>query len=97
MTPHAFHKRIANAVRGLSEDAHEPWPTFYRMNSRRVFGKQARSAGLAAAEFRMMEAEPSYLMFHAAPFMVGVGYERIVNSTELLSGLRSTILGKFSK
>jgi len=97
LTPHSFHERMANPVRCLAEDAHEPWPTFYRMNSRTTLRRQARAAGFRDSEFRMIEAEPSYLMFHAIPFYLGVAYERLVNSTRLLEVGRGTILGRFTK
>jgi SAM-dependent methyltransferase len=97
LTPHSVHRRLANPARGLEEGAHEPWPTYYRMNSRGTLRRQARAAGFRSSEFRMIEAEPSYLMFHALPFLVGVGYERLVNSTKLLEGARCNILGKFTK
>lgn len=96
LTPHGVHKLVANRARGLVEGAHEPWQTFYRMNSRRILKALTREAGFCEVEFRMIEAEPSYLMFHPAPFMVGVAYERLVNATEHLSFLRSTILGKLT-
>jgi ubiquinone/menaquinone biosynthesis C-methylase UbiE len=97
LTPHSFHERVANPVRGLADDAHKPWPTFYRMNSRSTLRRQAKTAGFRECEFRMIEAEPSYLMFHTVPFLAGVGYERMVNATRLLAGARCTILGKSIK
>lgn len=96
-TPHGFHRLIANRLRGLPEEAHEPWKTYYRMNSRRRLRALARDAGFARVELRTIENEPSYLMFHPIPFLIGVGYERVVNSTELLAGVRVNILGRFEK
>lgn len=95
--PHRLHKAFANNMRGLGEDAHEPWPTFYRMNSKRCLSKIAKTCGFSGHEFRMFEAEPSYLLFHPVPFYFGLGYERLVNATEALSGLRACIFGKFTK
>ena len=97
MTPHSFHQRVANPVRGLGDDANAPWPTFYRMNSRTTLKKLCNAAGFSGSEFRMIEAEPSYLMFHAFPFLLGVGYERLVNSSTLFERARATMLGKFKK
>ena len=95
--PHALHKLFANKIRGLDDDAHEPWPTFYRMNSKRCLSALANDCGYSQHDFRMLEAEPSYLMFHPVPFYLGLGYERLVNTTDALAGLRGTILGKFVK
>lgn len=96
-TPHWFHELVANRVRGLAADAHQPWPTFYRLNSRRAIRHQARQAGFAKADMQMIEYQPSYLMFHVVPFLAGVAYERVVNSTEMLAGLRANIFGQLTK
>lgn len=97
LTPHSFHEKVANPVRGMSEDAHEPWPTFYRMNTRSRLRRLAANAGFDRVELRMVECEPSYLQFHVVPFLIGTAYERVVNSTELLAGLRANIQGRFDK
>lgn len=96
-TPHWFHRRVANPVRKLDEEAHEPWPTYYRMNTRSRLRSLARSAGLAELELRMIECEPSYLQFHIVPFLAGMAYERMVNSTDRMAGLRVNILGRMRK
>jgi SAM-dependent methyltransferase len=97
LTPHSLHKIISNPVRGLSKNAHDPWPTVYRMNSRSKLRRLAREAGFSDVELRMVEANPSYLEFHAVPFLLGVAYERLVNSHPRLSGLRANIFGRFVK
>ena len=96
-TPHRLHEIVANPVRGLPKDAHKPWPTYYRMNSRSRLERLALEAGFAEIELRMIEPNPSYLGFHVIPFMVGVAYERFVNSHPAFSGLRANILGRFKK
>jgi SAM-dependent methyltransferase len=96
-TPHWFHTFIANRVRGLPDDAHEPWPTFYRLNSRGVICRAASRSGFRKINLLMVETEPSYLMFHALPFLAGVAYERLVNSHDAFSGLRANIFGQLTK
>lgn len=96
-TPHRFHVMIANRARNLNEDAHEPWPTFHRLNSRTEIRRMAQDVGFSDCELRMIEAEPSYLMFHPLPFLAGVAYERLVNSSNLLSGWRANIFGRLIK
>jgi SAM-dependent methyltransferase len=96
-TPQWVHDRIANPVRGLPAGAHRPWPTFYRLNSRAAVRRAAQRAGFAKVEVRMVECQPSYLTFHAVPFLAGVAYERLVNSSEWLADLRSNIFGKLIK
>lgn len=97
LTPHRVHTAVANKARHLDDDTHEPWPTFYRMNRPARLRRQAVAAGFSASDLRMIECEPSYLVFHPVPFYVGVAYERVVNATSLLSGFRSNILGKLQK
>jgi ubiquinone/menaquinone biosynthesis C-methylase UbiE len=96
LTPQWLHRLIANPMRGLPPDAHEPWPTFYRLNTRRTIRKKAIATGFNRQEFRMFEGEPSYLMFNRAAFMVGLAYERTVNATEALCFMRANILGRLS-
>ena len=96
-TPHWFHERVANRVRGLAPEAHDPYPTYYRLNTRRAVQLAARQAGFAGCDIRMVEGHPSYLVFHAVPFLVGVGYERLVNASELFAGLRANILCRLVK
>lgn len=96
-TPHWFHALVANWARGYSDGEHEPWPTRYRLNSRKDILSAARQTGFSEAELRMWEYQPLYLVFHAVPFMVGVGYERLVNRYDWLAGVRASILGRLIK
>jgi SAM-dependent methyltransferase len=97
MLPHFVHVRAANRLRKLSDDAHEPWKTFYRANSGGSLRRLARGAGLEARELRVIEPEPSYGAAHAALFYPMMAYERTVNSTRALEGLRANFLGVFYK
>lgn len=45
-TPHVFHEAVANRVRGLSADAYDPFPTFYRLNSRAAI-RAAAATGIS--------------------------------------------------
>ena len=97
LTPHWFHKRFANRLRNLSEEADAPCPTFYRMNSLSAMRKLLAAEGFEQREMRTVEKEPSYGMGLRVLFLLFMLYERIVNSTEKLSGMRSNILGAFRK
>ncbi len=98
MTPHVFHMFVANKVVGnLSGATHKPFPTYYRLNSKKGVIKHSKSAGFQLIELRFIEAEPSYLMVHPIPFLVGVMYERTVNRFEGLSGIRANIFGRLGK
>jgi SAM-dependent methyltransferase len=97
LTPHWVHQVIANKARGLSLKSRDPYPTFYRLNSRKEIEKYANLTRFMDIELRFMEAEPSYLMFHPMAFMGGVLYERTVNRFSGLSCIRANILGKLTK
>jgi ubiquinone/menaquinone biosynthesis C-methylase UbiE len=97
VTPHWFHALVANWARGYPGGEHEPWPTKYRLNSRKDILQAARRIGFAEVELRMWEYQPLYLVFHAIPFVVGVGYERLVNRYDWLAGARASILGRLIK
>jgi SAM-dependent methyltransferase len=97
VTPHWFHEKVANRVRGLDAEAHAPYPTFYRLNTANTVREAARRAGFGRTEIRMVEGHPSYLVFHSLPFLAGVAYERAVNGTEALAGIRANICGRLEK
>jgi SAM-dependent methyltransferase len=97
ITPHWVHQLVANPMRGLSKDAHEPWKTQYRMNTRKTLIKLAKQVGFNNVELRMIEAQPSYLVFNSLAFLLGVGYERTVNKFESLECFRACIFGKMKK
>jgi hypothetical protein len=97
LTPHLTHLRLANRLRGLDADAHDPYPTYYRANSRRRLNALIQNAGMELILLQMMEPEPSYGRRHAALFYPMMVYERIVNSSNLLSNFRVVIFGVCTK
>ena len=97
LTPGWFHDLVANWARGYPPGEHEPWPTYYRLNSRRTVYAEGYKAGFKRIELRMWEPEPRYLVFHYLPFLVGVGYERIVNRYRMFEGIRAGIFGRMMK
>lgn len=97
LTPHWLHNLVANRIRGLPKEAHEPYRTYHLLNSRKTIKKYSKLAGFREIELRFIEAEPSYLMFHPMPFLVGVLYERVVNRFEILSVIRANIFGRIVK
>jgi len=96
-TPHWFHELVANALRKLPKDAHEPYPTYHRVNTRGVIRDLAKEAGLEVVELRMVEKQPSYGMIARPLFLVLSAYERVVNATSLLETFRSNIFGVLRK
>lgn len=89
LTPHWFHLKVANKLRGI--DGHDPYPTRYRLNSRKQITRMAQDAGFKVEYIRHVEKEPSYGMSSRLLFLLFIAYERIVNSTELLASLRSNL------
>jgi len=94
ITPHWVHGKIANRARALGDDAHEPWPTLYRLNDNHRLRYLLSTAGYDAVEIRRIESYPSYLVFHPLAFQLGVRYERLVNRFAMLSRLRHTMIGR---
>jgi SAM-dependent methyltransferase len=93
LTPHAFHRAVANRLRHLAADAHDPYPTYYRANSRRALGRAAARSGLRVRELRMVEKEPAYGMAARPLFLGFMLYERVVNASALLAPIRANIFG----
>jgi len=97
LTPEWFHDLVGNWARGYHPGAHEPWPTYYPLNSRKAVYAAGYKAGFERIELRMWEPEPRNLVFHAIPFLVGVGYERTVNRWRMFEGIRAGIFGRMVK
>jgi SAM-dependent methyltransferase len=96
-TPHWFHRLVANRVRGLQHNEADTHPTYYLMNTPKAARRYLNGAGFLEEQIIMVEPEPSYLMFSVPSFLLGVGYERVVNRSRSLEGLRACILASFRK
>jgi SAM-dependent methyltransferase len=92
-TPHWIHTASANRLRRLPEEAPDPYPTYYRLNSRHAIRKAAARSGLDVRELRMVEKEPSYGMASRLMFVTFMLYERLVNSSALFAVLRANVFG----
>lgn len=77
----------------MAEDAHAPYPTYHRLNSPRQIADAASHCGFSVAQLMLIEKEPSYGMSSKALFLMFLAYERLVNATDALAGLRANILG----
>jgi SAM-dependent methyltransferase len=97
ITPHWFHELVANRARAMNSDDHEPWPTYYRLNSRRTILREGYRAGFREVEVRIWEGPPAYLVFNTVPFVLGAAYERLVNRYHALEALRANIFARLSK
>jgi SAM-dependent methyltransferase len=93
-TPHWFHKLIANRVRNLTSQDHEPWPTYYRMNSPAVVRRHLRAAGFDQIGIELIEPYPVYLVFNPLAFRIGTAYERLVNRWAWSSRFRLILIAR---
>jgi SAM-dependent methyltransferase len=94
LTPTRFHKWV-NRKRGRS--GHDTFPTVYRLNSRRALDGHFSGAGLERVSIHLIEVQPNYLTFSPLSYAFGVGYERLVNATEVLSPFRVNLIAVFRK
>ena len=88
-TPHWFHERV-NRRRG--RPAADTFPTWYRANTPAAVRQLARQCGLEVQELRLIEGRPEYLRFHPAAYLLGAGYERLVNTVPGLSSFRVVLI-----
>ncbi|HUQ20561.1 MAG TPA: class I SAM-dependent methyltransferase [Gemmatimonadaceae bacterium] len=89
--PHGVHVAVANRLRNLPAESHDPWPTVYRANRPRVLRRLAENARLSVVTCVTVECEPSYAKGSALLFFPMMLYERLVNSSEVFSPLRASI------
>ena len=92
-TPHAFHERVALKAQRAAEDAHDPYPTFYRMNTRAACRRLVEGAGFELLVLDCVEAEPAYGQFSRLAFYPMMLWERLLNATDRLEDLRGNIFG----
>ena len=54
-TLHWFHKLLANRFRGLGAEAHDPYPTYYALDTEAAFRRQSAETGLRVETLRLVE------------------------------------------
>jgi len=90
--PERWHGALARWAKG-KDGPGGAFRTAYRCNTPRAIREAFCGAGLEVVVLEMVEPEPSYVQFSALFFLLGVAYERVVNSRPELAGLRANILG----
>lgn len=88
-TPHWFHA-FYNKMRGRTEK--DTFPTFYRANSQKKIIYYGKSSGFKVESIEMIEGRPEYLRVSWTSYIIGIIYEKIVNSTDILSFFRVILL-----
>ena len=96
IVPNSSKSLLANVVRNIDKEE-KTFPVIYKMNRPGLLQNMLEKKGFVTEHLDLIEKEPSYLVFNSFAFLLGVLYERIVNSTERLKFLRSNILGVFRK
>ncbi len=90
LIPNRFHPAIVARVEGREEE--DVFPVRYRTNTRRAVAQLSADAGLEIETFQYLGQYPNYLMFNAALFLLGTGYDKLVSRYEALRFLRGWIL-----
>ena len=94
LTPHSFHRRF-NAGRGRQEE--DTFPTRYRANTRYALRRLAAESGMELASCQMIEGRPEYLRRWWPAYLVGAGYEWLVNSTRLFEPFRVILIAELRR
>lgn len=94
LTPHGFHQ-FFNKLRG--RDQADTFPTLYRVNSAYQVRKLASRTGFEVGRLERIEGRPEYLRFNLLTYLIGAGYERFVNATDLLSRFRVLLVAELRK
>ena len=89
LTPHRFHQWI-NRLRGRHEM--DTFPTRYLCNSPTQIREIANKSNLCIDTIELIEGRPEYLRINALTYILGLLYEKLVNSTPLLSRYRILLI-----
>jgi SAM-dependent methyltransferase len=91
ITPHRIQVPLARWLPHMSPDTHDPYPVYYRINTRSKILATAARIRLRPIVLTISEDRPAYGMACRPLFFAFMLYERIVNSSNRLEGLRHTI------
>jgi 2-polyprenyl-3-methyl-5-hydroxy-6-metoxy-1,4-benzoquinol methylase len=94
ITPNICHVFV-NRLRGRKEG--HTFPTYYFLNTPGKIRKYATEAGFNMTDLQLVEGRPEYLRKSAPAYLLGWFYEKIVNSTEFLSGFRVVLIAALRK
>ena len=94
-TPYRLHIILREKLQGKCEE--DTFKTYFRCNTLSQIRHVFEESGFILERLEMVEKEPSYLMKWSWTFMMGLFYERIVNSTKWLERFRANIFGRLVK
>jgi SAM-dependent methyltransferase len=89
--PHGLKARLVRWLTHMPSDWHDPYPAYYRANTRRQIKGLSTVAGFVPVSLDISEEYPGYGMAFKSLFIVLMCYERLVNSSRRFEGLRHTI------
>lgn len=93
-TPHRFHEWV-NRWRG--REGVDVFPTRYQANTGGDVRKLAFSANLNVIQIEHVEGRPEYLRMTALTYIIGLVYERAVNSLSFLARFRILLIIELQK
>lgn len=94
ITPHSFHQWV-NKLRG--RDVNNTFPTYYLANCKKDLAKIVKNAGLDIEYLDLIEGRPEYLRGFWTTYLIGIAYERAVNTFDFLKSFRVILIGCFKK
>jgi SAM-dependent methyltransferase len=94
LSPTWFH-RLVNRLRG--RPSADTFPTLYRVNSPGDVLYYARQCGFEVKSISLIEGRPEYLRFSFLTYIIGLLYERLVNSSAFFSRLRVLLIVELKK
>lgn len=90
-TPHWLQIQAVRWLKHHDGKDHDAYATFYRANSRRRIAALCKETGLSPVYFKISEFFSGYGKGSRVLFYFFMWYERLVNSSPRLEGLRHTI------
>ena len=94
LTPLGFH-RWFNRLRRRKEI--DTFPTRYLLNSEVETNVLGANAGFEIKRVELIEGRPEYLRFSVLTYLIGICYERLVNSTRALRNFRILLIAELQK
>ena len=91
LVPAKIQVPLVRWLRQIPGEQHDPYPLFLRANSARRIKGLLRSNGFSLRKLQIVEPYPYYGMRSRILFVTFMGYERMVNWSPRLEGLRHTI------
>lgn len=94
LTPTRFHRYI-NRRRGREEA--DTFPTRYKVNRPDAAARACAASGLKMIDYRLLESRPEYMRISPPTYILGILYERFVNSTDMFRQFRVLFMGEAQK